>query len=175
MTAIAINPNIWSNICRHLLQTRSEKEQAAFLFGRCEADPSAIQIIDHQLMIDEDFASQSSDYLELRDTTRAHLIKRAHMQRACLIEMHSHPGSHRAAFSTFDFLGLQETVPHMQWRLRGQPYVAIVVAGETFDALVWRVAAQEPTPLHTINVGERALLPTNLSLRRWKGIKNDSV
>jgi hypothetical protein len=126
-------------------------------------------------MIDEDFASQSGDYLELQDTTRALLIKRAHMQRACLIEVHSHPGSHRAVFSTFDFLGLQETVPHMQWRLRGQPYVAIVVAGKTFDALVWTVGARDPTGLHAINVGERTLAPTNLSVGRWKGIKNDSV
>jgi hypothetical protein len=174
MTAININPNIWGIVSRHLLQTRSEKEQAAFLFGQYEADLSTIRVIDHQLMTDGDFASQRGDYLELQDTTRAHLIKRAHMQRACLIEVHSHPGSHRAAFSTFDFLGLQETVPHMQWRLRGHPYVAIVVAGNTFDALVWTVAARDPIALHAINVGERVLSPTNLSVERWKGIKNDS-
>jgi hypothetical protein len=47
MTAISINPNIWSIVSGHLLQTRSKKEQAAFLFGRYEADLSTIQIIDH--------------------------------------------------------------------------------------------------------------------------------
>src|SRR5882757_7436069 len=118
MTTISIDPHIWNTVSRHLLVTRSEKEQASFLFGRYEIHQGNIQIIDHQLMIDEDFAEQANDYLELRDTTRAHLITRAHSTQACLIEIHSHPGAFRAAFSSFDFLGLRETVPHMQWRLR---------------------------------------------------------
>jgi hypothetical protein len=175
MTAISINPNVWSVVSRHLLQTRSEKEQAVFLFGQSEPDQSTIRIIDHRLMVDGDFAAQSNDYLELGDSTRAHLIKRAHTQKACLIEMHSHPGASRAAFSKFDILGLRETVPHMQWRLRGQPYVAIVVAGVTFDALVWKGISGEPSTLRAINVGELALSPTNLSMKRWKGLYNEQV
>jgi hypothetical protein len=175
MIAISINPDIWNLVSGHLLQTSSEKEQPAFLFGRYEPDQSAIRIIDQQLMTDDDFVSQRNDYLELRDPTRAHLIKRAHTQHACLIEIHSHPGALRAAFSSFGLHGLEETVRHMQWRLHGQPYVAIVVAGDTYDALVWNIAAREPCALHAINVGPRTLSPTNLSLGRWKGIKNESV
>lgn len=169
MTTISIDPHNWNLVSRHLLQTHLEKEQAAFLFGRYEAQGGRIQIIDHQLMIDGDFAEQANDYLELRDTTRSDLIKRAHSTQTCLLEFHSHPGSYLAAFSRFDFLGLRETVPHMQWRLRDQPYVAIVVADETFDALVWIGAAREPSTLRAINVGERTFFPTNLSLGRWKG------
>jgi hypothetical protein len=175
MTTVSINPHIWNAVSRHLSQANSEKEQAAFLFGRYEVHQRTIQIIDHQLMIDEDFAEQANDYLELHDATRAHLIKRAHAQHACLLEIHSHPGAYRAAFSSFDFLGLRETVPHMQWRLRNQPYVAIVVAGESLDALVWQASARDPSALRALNVGVRTLSPTNLSLERWKGIKNESV
>jgi hypothetical protein len=126
-------------------------------------------------MADDDFASQSNDYLELQDTTRAHLIKRAHILGACLTEIHSHPGAYFAAFSSFDLLGLRETVPHMQWRLREQPYAAIVVAGDTFDALLWGISTSEPSPIRAIYIGERTLSPTNFSLRRWKDATNESV
>jgi hypothetical protein len=97
------------------------------------------------------------------------LLKRAHDQGACLVELHSHPFCMHAQFSRTDISGLQETVPHMLWRLRGQPYAAIVVARRSFDALVW--ATGEPRGaqcLSSIAIGSRILKPTNSSIGMWQ-------
>ena len=53
---------------------------------------------------------------------------------ASLVEMHSHIGPWPAGFSYADRLGLQETVPHMWWRLKKRPYLALVVTNCSFDA-----------------------------------------
>jgi hypothetical protein len=168
MTRITINPDSWHILCRHLLPQPARKEEAAFLFGHYAADQCNIRIIDYKLLSREDFVAQEIDYLELDDTVRFKLVKRAHDLHSCLIEAHSHPGKLPAVFSIADFNGLRETAPHMLWRLRGQPYVALVVADNTFDALVWTADPLHPTSLAAIDAGNRVITPTNLSLRRWK-------
>ena len=107
------------------------------------------------------------DYLELADKTRAALIKRAHDLDTSLAELHSHPGPWPAGFSYADRLGLQETVPHMWWRLKKRPYLAIVVAKSGFDALLWLDNPKVPRPLDGIVEGSRVLKPTNFSLGGW--------
>ena len=77
------------------------------------------------------------DYFELTDEARIGLIKRAHVLQASLAEFHSHLSPWPAAFSLSDRMGLKETVPHMRWRLKRRPYLAVVVAPSGFDALVW--------------------------------------
>jgi Prokaryotic homologs of the JAB domain len=167
MTHITINAPYWRIICEHLLPQSVEKEQAAFLFGSYTTDDNSIHIVQYRLMSNKDFAAQEIDYLELRDAARACLIKHAHDLGACLIEIHSHPGKLPATFSTSDLIGLRETVPHMFWRLPDRPYVALVLADHTFDALIWVDDAAQPLGLTALKVGRRTLTPTNLSLRRW--------
>src|ERR1700747_1814788 len=164
---ILTNTNCWNTVCRHLLPKAVRTEHAAFLLGAYEAEMRTIRVLSHELLLSEDFVAQEIDYLELKDSVRARLIKRAHDNQACLIEMHSHPGDAAAAFSLSDFSGLQETVPHMLWRLKGQPYAAIVVANSSFDALAWYPDASRPVKLDGVAAGEQLLTPTNISIHWW--------
>ena len=124
-------------------------------------------VLDCHLAGAADLADPSQGYLELADEARAGLIKRAHDLGASLIEMHSHPGPWPAAFSLTDRVGLRETVPHMWWRLKGKPYVALVVAHSGFDALVWLDDRRVPRPLDGLLVGDEQFSPTNNSLEGW--------
>lgn len=108
------------------------------------------------------------DYLELKHTARAAVIKRAHDLDVSLVEVHSHLGASPAGFSLSDRSGLRETVPHMWWRLKKRPYVAIVVAASGFDALAWIDNPSIPRALDALVAGNRILKPTNHSLGGWK-------
>jgi hypothetical protein len=153
----------------HLLPPGSGREQAAFLFARAIRSDHQVtfEVAETQKLGPGDFAIQQDDYLELADATRAGLIKRAHDLDTSLVELHSHPGPWPAGFSYADRLGLQETVPHMWWRLKKRPYLAIVVANSGFDALLWLDNPKVPRPLDAIIAGERLLKPTNFSLGGW--------
>jgi hypothetical protein len=80
---------------------------------------------------------QSAYRVTLRDEVRPGIIKWAWDAGACLVEVHSHSDLGDAWFSPSDIWGLREWVPHVRWRLRGRPYVAIVSDGSTLDALAW--------------------------------------
>ena len=166
---LELDPNDHADLLEHLLERNSLQEQAAFLFvaGKPMNDRIKFQVIDSYKATADDFASQEGDYLELADDARKGLIKRAHELNASLVEIHSHPGPWPAGFSLADRIGLQETVPHMWWRLKGRPYLAIVVAKSGFDALVWLDNPKIPQPLAGILLGQRILMPTNNSLEGW--------
>jgi hypothetical protein len=61
--------------------------------------------------------------------------------------------------------GLREWVPHLWWRLRGRPYGAVVVDGDTFDALAWVASADRPEYVVGIELDGGGLLSaTGLTL-----------
>lgn len=169
MNLLKIDPGLRKQLWSHLLPRDSVREQAAFLFcnqhviGGCRE----FDVADAAFLCADDFAAQHADYLELSDVARIGLIKRAHLLGASLVEMHSHPGPWPAAFSLSDRRGLRETVPHMRWRLKRRPYLAIVVAPSGFDALVWCDDPKVPEPLAGIQVNRELLKPTNASLEGW--------
>jgi hypothetical protein len=165
---LRLAPAFHADLLRHLFPPRGECEEAAFLCVTPDggADETVFEVADHYFAAPDDFVTREADYLELTDETRASLIQRAHRHGASLVEIHSHLGPYRAAFSSSDRMGLRETVPHMRWRLKNRPYLALVFAESGFDALVWR-EAKVPEPLAALVIGERALMPTNLSLRGW--------
>ena len=171
MTAhiLDLTPDLYRILWKHLLPVNSSHEQAAFLFCTSRTSNGCLifDAIDKALIGPDDFAAQYNDYLELTDACRIALIKRAHAYGATLVELHSHPGSQSAAFSLSDLRGLQETVPHMRWRLQRRPYIAIVVAPTRFDALVWTQEPPAPRPLSGIRVETVLHKPTNASLKRW--------
>lgn len=175
MTSIYIQTNRWEGLLRHLATESSRVEQAAFLFGKFNETSGNVSVIDDRLLLACDFEVQTADYLELCESARAELIKQAHDLNACLIEVHSHPWSWTAKFSRFDFRGLRETVPQLLWRLRMRPYIAVVVAIETFDALVWDARSEAPSTLDQVVVGELTLSPTNLSVLDWRRFEDDTV
>lgn len=154
-----------SALLQHLLPPGGWREEAAFLMVRCDRteDTVTFEFLEAIKLRPEEFQTQEGDYIELTDATRARVIKRAHDLKACLVEVHCHPGPYRAAFSDADWRGLRETVPHMFWRLANRPYLAVVVAESGFDALVWIDNPTVPHRLHGILAGEALLHPTNLS------------
>lgn len=166
--AVAERDRLWA----HLLPETSLDEQAAFLFCKFSnsSDGLLLEAIDQKLLNTADFAAQRKDYIELTDQTRIDLIKRAHLTSTALAELHSHPGPWPAAFSRFDRHGFKETVPHMRWRLKQRPYLAIVVAPSGFDALIWPPGAARPEPLAGIKVGGATFEPTNNSLEGWNDL-----
>jgi hypothetical protein len=169
MTTLVLAPDMHAALWAHLLPPHSRREQAAFLFCgvRLEAGTTVFEVKDTALLVPGDFAAQYNDYIEITDECRIGLIKRAHSLGAALAEFHSHPGPWPAAFSMSDRFGLKETVPHMRWRLKGQPYLAVVVAPSGFDALVWLADSPAPSPLSGIRVGLMTHVPTNASLEGW--------
>jgi len=148
-------------------------EEAAFLFAdRCDEGraPLTLHVTDWYPVPANAFAFRSPYYLELRETTRASLIKKAHDLGACLVEVHSHPGS-EPRFSWSDCAGLEEFAPHVRWRLQSRPYAAIVVAADGFDSLVWCSPGKTPDDSLAIDADGRHMEPTGYTLANWEAIR----
>lgn len=169
-TILEMPEGLFDELRNHLLPPDGTHEEAAFLFAKTTLVDSRarFEVTETEKLSPRDFDSRHDDYLELKDETRARIIKRAHDLGASLVEMHSHPFPLPAAFSVSDRLGLKETVPHMRWRLKNRPYLAIVVAPKDFDALVWQHDSGFPQQLDCILEGNRVLRPTNISIGAWK-------
>jgi len=158
MTA-AQKQRVWS----HLLPRKHCVEEAAFLFVVGGESGSTLLCRDVWLLEEADFAYQSSGHIEISDSTRARLIKRAHDTKTSIVEIHSHLGHWPACFSSSDLIGLRDWVPHVRWRLAGRVYAAVVVARRSFDGLVWQ--SERPERIRSIRVaGRKALISTGLSL-----------
>ena len=78
-------------------------------------------------------------------------------------------------FSPSDMYEFAEFVPHCRWRLRGRPYLAIVVSPAGADALAWIEASGEPVGLTAIRVSGRwAVVPTNQTIDDLEGFKAEA-
>jgi hypothetical protein len=168
---LQIPANLKRSIWSHLLPWQQDcepMEQAAFGFAKTASQngQTAFELFDWVPIPESGFAFQSGYHIELADETRAGLIKRAHDLQASLVEFHSHPCSSRAEFSPSDLIGLEEFVPHVWWRLKGRPYLAIVVSPAQFDALAWITSSRSPAPLYDLQAGDVVLRPSGLTLRR---------
>jgi hypothetical protein len=72
-------------------------------------------------------------------------------------------------FSPSDIYGFSEYVPHCRWRLRGRPYLAVVVTPAGMDALAWTGADGKPVALTAIRpAGSKAIVPTNQTIKSLK-------
>ncbi len=149
----------------HLLPKRPVAEEAAFVYARRDIVNAAtvFRCMEWFPVPPGGFASRSLFHLELTDATRATVIKRAHDLGASLVEFHSHTGRWPARFSPSDQAGFDEFVPHVWWRLKGRPYLAVVVVADGFDAFAWLADPRSPEYLGGILVEERILQPTRLS------------
>ena len=115
------------------------------------------------------FDLQTPWHISLSDKELAIAIKWAHDHDATLIEAHVHRDGDPAEFSPSDWLGLDSFVPHVWWRLRHRPYVALVFGETTFDGLVWRSGPTTPEPLEALRMGiSSPRAPTERSLRRQR-------
>lgn len=160
-----IPPNVRQSLWRHLLPRRPVAEEAAFVYARHQVENGTIvfRYVEWLPVAPDGFAFRSLMHLELADETKAKVIKQAHDLGASLIEFHCHMGSWPARFSPSDHAGFSEFVPHVWWRLKGRPYLAVVVAAGSFDALVWLADPRSPEHLDGIVVEEQVFTPTRLS------------
>ena len=168
-TYLNMPAGLFEDLTSHLMPPNGTHEEAAFLFVAANKSEDQIhfEVLETTKIGPYEFDSHFGDYLELADDTQANLIKRAHDLGSALVEIHSHLSPSPAAFSLADRVGLKETVPHMWWRLKSRPYLAIVVAATGFDALVWLHNPKIPQQLDGIIADKRLLRPTNNSLRGW--------
>jgi hypothetical protein len=155
---------------KHLLQNR--KEQVAFAFAAV-TQGNGRRIFDAgdlYLASAADFAVQTEDHVELTQEALARLIKMAWDQRAALVDFHSHPRQrHPVYFSPSDLTGFADLVPHAIWRLKGQPYLGVVMAMKSFDALVWPAAYETPEELEGVLIDRgETIQPTGISYSRFK-------
>ena len=153
-------------IWNHLLPPGRGPEQAAFGFalpGDGEFATTVLRCTEWQAVPPDGFESRSTMHFELTQEMQAAAIKRAHDLSASLVEFHSHIGHYPAAFSPSDIAGFQEFVPHVRWRLKYRPYVAIVVTARGFDGFAWINGQASPNPLAGILEDHSLLEPTGLS------------
>lgn len=152
-------------IWRHLLPRRFIAESAAFMYVRqvAKEETTVFRYIDWYLVPPEGFVSRSVFHFELTDETRATVIKQAHDLNASLVELHSHDDRLPPVFSPTDFYGFHEFVPHIWWRLKERPYLALVVSRAGFDGLAWVKGPNTPHCLDGIGIGETFIKSTGFS------------
>jgi proteasome lid subunit RPN8/RPN11 len=162
--ALVISAAHYEQLLAHL--AASEDEQVAFFFTDPLRDGEPLRVVESYTVPASGFADQSPYYLALSDDVRAQVIGRATALGGCLVEVHSHVHG-PAGFSPTDLAGFEEWVPHVRWRLGGRPYIALVFAGESFDALVWTNGIGRPGPLAELTIeGRGSRRPTDLTHRR---------
>lgn len=156
-----VSSALWS----HLVRPDSNSEQAAFLYTQMNDDNKSkvFKHVEWFPVPNDGFVTQSPFHLELTDVVQALVIKRAHDLYASLVEFHFHSGPWPAKFSPSDQAGFREFVPHVWWRLKGRPYLAVVVSRSGFDALIWLTDPTTPRRLDAILTGNQVLKPTDLT------------
>jgi hypothetical protein len=128
-------------------------EQLAFMLAAWDGDSA--NIVDLRLVASVAFDLQTPWHLSLSDEERAAVIKWAHDRGACLVEAHVHRRGDPAEFSASDRAGLDAFVPHVWWRLRHRPYIALIFGETTFDGLAWRSDPRSPEQVTTLLVEGR--------------------
>lgn len=147
--------------------TKSEIEGAAFAYVKAvkKGNEVIFELMEWDPIYEDGFESRSEFHLNLAIETQAYVIKRAHDLQASMVEFHSHSGIRPVKFSPSDFAGFKEFIPHVWWRLKGKPYIAVVFNKSGFDGLVWLKDPDTPQQLNGIIVDEKHLEPTKRTLQ----------
>jgi hypothetical protein len=165
MTSLSMPRSTYAELVAHL--SSSKVEEVAFLFTEPPIPGEPMRITEIYRVPREGFARQSDYHVVLRDEVRAQVIKRAHDLGGSLVEVHSHDAGPPVWFSPSDLHGFEDWVPHVRWRLHRRAYVALVFAGEAFDALVWAGDDNAPTPLASLEVdGRQPQSPSGITYER---------
>lgn len=166
-TELSFTSEQHEELYRHLFREGGGCEEGAFLHSYIvqTANTRILSVMEMTLLPASAFLSRSSYYLELKDDARASVMKRAHELNAVLVEVHSHPLQQQAKFSPSDLSGFETFVPYVNWRLPGRPYIAIVNAIDSFDALVWEWSGAMPQSLDGLSVDGRRYFPTGNTLK----------
>ncbi len=121
------------------------------------------------LTVDEDDVDFHSGeaHVSLSDAARARFFTWAALSGGIIVEAHSHGRyGDPATFSRTDLEGLAAWVPHVQWRLKHRPYVALVVGHDTMDGLAW--VEHGLTAVGTLTTEQERLVATSRSIKRLR-------
>jgi hypothetical protein len=151
---------------------RDRDEQVSFLFATFANDAEDLDVVETYHVPADGFLRQSPYHLALTDETRVLVLGRATGLGACLVEAHSHQPGTDVWFSPTDLEGFEDWVPQVRWRLGGRPYVALVFAGASFDALAWTGDTTEPGPLAGLVVDGERHKPTGITWRLIGGTQD---
>jgi len=169
MTAsICMTSEIYTAVLQHLFPKGDRREQGGFFFCRFHEPAQAFWVLEWMPLESADYAHQERDYLELSDSTRAGLIKKAHDMQASLVEVHCHPGQHKVAFSIADWMGFKDFVPHIRWRLANRPYAALVFGHESVDGCAWVSNQKEPVGINQIHTEKSSHATTGISINAFE-------
>lgn len=165
-SAVCIPDEVYRDIRNYLIPKSAHTERVAFIFMTVSRFEDSIQLRYKRWypVKSDEYEYRSLWFVELRDEMRPKMIKMAFDLDASIAELHSHPYPSPARFSPSDLAGLDEFVPHVMWRLKGKPYVAIVFSHSDFDALIWIDDPRNPRQLTEMIVGDRHLHPNALAL-----------
>jgi hypothetical protein len=145
-------------------------EHVGFFLANYDDDAGRFYLEEWMPIPSDGFELQLSYHVSLTDETIGTVLQRAGVTGRSLVEVHSHLGSGRVAFSPTDIDGLREWVPSVRWRLRGRPYAAMVWDATSFDAVAWidsNGLAEQVTELRV--AGVESVTPTGLSLPDMEG------
>ena len=172
---LSINQATYREISAVLRSNR--EESAGFLFAspKEEGESTVFEGLEWFPVPPDGFLSVSEYHFVLTDDVRAKVIKRAHDLGSSLVEFHSHTGDEPAAFSPSDHRGFEEFVPHVRWRLRGRPYLAVVITRSDFDGLAWVSESTQPRRLDGLVVDGNLQRPTHLSTLGWRHDDEQSI
>src|SRR5437773_8776849 len=148
MPVIAISKDHFKKLQKHFAK---KTEQVAFIFCT-PPDRKTFAAKEIYLVPREGLVHESTYHSEIADEQLTKVIKLAHQKGYILCEAHSHPSSKdKTAFSPSDKSGFTEFVPHVWWRLKGKPYLAIVFGQDLYlDALAWIENSHKPEPIQVI-------------------------
>ena len=151
MATISFPANLFVDLTAHLNKT---PESIAFMLCSMPVQDGRFRVVDLRL-IKAGSDLRSDDHCELPDDVRAEIIRWAWQADGCLVEAHSHGLLYGPAeFSRYDLRQLSQWVPHVQWRLRGRPYGALVSASREFDGIAWMGGHPESIEQIEVDDGE---------------------
>jgi len=160
MTQLEISAADFKKLKSHF---KKSTEQVAFLF--CVSDGQNNFTAKETYMVPPEGLVYESEYhSELTDEELSKVLKYAFQKGFSLCEIHSHPFSTTdTKFSPSDKDGFTEFVPHVWWRLKGRPYLAVVFGQNSLDGLAWLKNPHNPEPLDLIKVGKENICPTGIT------------
>lgn len=166
-SSLYIPESEFKKLREHLLPKQIVAEECAFLFVNHHCiDERAVFIYEDSFFLkSSDFVFRSKYYFELKDIVRAKMIKRAHNKNFILVEVHSHIEQEVAEFSPTDWIGFKDFVPHIIWRLKGKPYIAMVFTATGFDGLIWFKDKKRPIVLNKIIAGNFSIKSSKESIK----------
>ncbi|HZD06115.1 MAG TPA: hypothetical protein VE173_14485, partial [Longimicrobiales bacterium] len=144
----------WDLLEAHLLD--NGLEQGAFCLAEPVVREGGLRLLVREVLPvpRAHLLAQTGAYLETDPLFFAPILKRARLERYCVVVVHSHPFSRgTVAFSSIDDAGEQSLVPKIQARVPGLPHAALVVGRGAVAARVYPPAEACALPARIRVVG----------------------